>query len=191
MAINKKAIVVGTLAVAGFEAYRAYSISNSIILTYNGFKLSMKDKKLIIKFNTVITNQSGKDVDLNGVSGNLKYMGNVLLNYSANLPKPLALTKGKTTSLPITIITNSIAMLTMVAGGTSKVIDLNYNIGVSLKLLGFIPLTLPVKFTERMDLTPYINAVSGIASRILDFIKTIKPKDQQTEIVVLNEFSTK
>jgi hypothetical protein len=186
---KKKILLIGGLAALGYEGYRAYNISNGIILTYNNFRLSMKDKKLLISFNVVITNQSGKNIDLNGVSGNLKYMGNVLLNYSADLKKPLPLIVGKTTSLPITITTNSIAMLTMIAGGTSKVVDLSYNIGVSLKLLGFIPLTLPIKFIERIDLTPYIKAVSGISSRILDFIKTIKPKDQTTKVEVINEFS--
>ena len=190
MAVNKKAIVVGALAVAGFEAYRAYSISNSIILTYNNFRLSISKGQLVINFNAVITNQSGKSVSLLGVSGNVQYTGNTLINFTAKNNNPIELITGKTVFLPITVTTNSVSMISMIAAGTGKKITLNYNIGVGYSILGLLPVTVPVKFSQVMDLSAYINAAKGLVAGLLNLLKAI-PKDAKvtTEVITVKDQS--
>jgi len=181
---KKKLLLIGGIAALGYEGYRAYNIQNGIVLTYNNFKLSIQNGKLVIKFNLIITNQSGKNCELVGVSGNLKYMGNVLLNYSANIKKPLELTVGNTKTLPITVVANTLATLTMIAGGTSKVVEMSYNIGVRVNLLGFIPISLPVRFSEKMDLTPYIQAATNLLSTVTNMLKNFKPSDKKVEVII-------
>ncbi len=190
MAIEKKTIVVGALALAGFEAYRAYSVSNSIILTYSNFKLSISKGHLVIKFNAVITNQSGKSVKLLGVSGNLQYFGNTLINFTAKNTSPIELTTGKTVFLPITVTTNSISMITMITTGSGQKVTLNYNIGVEYSILGLVPITLPVKFSQVMDLSSYITQSKGLVSALVNFLKTIPNGSKTTtETLIVPDLS--
>ena len=76
-------------------------------------------------------------------------------------------------------------MISMIAAGTGKKITLNYNIGVGYSILGLLPVTIPVKFSQVMDLSAYINAAKGLVAGLLNLLKSI-PKDAKVTTEVIN-----
>lgn len=174
--MNKKTLIIAGAGLAAYESYKLYSFYKGFTLSFEKFGISVKNNGIEVKFNTVITNSSNAAIVFKSITGAVSYEGYTVATYRNNFAKPLTLQPNQTLSLPITVFSQAMQMLNLAGSAKEKnvFIDISYAISTNYKILGLLPLPLPLTFSEKMNIKPYLDQISGVWTFIKNSINLLK-----------------